>query len=724
MVRGQASLRRAVVRSARVAILLAAALLVSKCPAEETPPKPAELVRLIDKVRANEALFANLDATVKISRTYYPNPGAQGLRAKSFGSSVLQATDETDRVSMRGSRYFFSGEELVSFSSGETITQRRLATFDGTRSVAIEADNAATVYHGRYEPSEIRPPLCWGIFTLEVNFPLSVFLQGTAAIKSHSKAPKFPSERGSVFEFSKVEVEPAGEEKVDDLACVKVKVRRWYYTSEPPSIQYLWLAKDRNYHVARCQTARLKKGKEEPDFETRVTKWQKIAEGVWLPAVVTSETFWPNRDGTKSKNLCITRRLALEKATIASAIPAEGFKLPRIPDALPKFVIGTDGRLEDSPQHLAPARADSGTTLDSILKRLAAEEAKYDRLDIATTERYQQLNLTDGLSASAGSHISTQTAERSVVAGNHLFFSVENKTRLASGDLSSLSTRQGYDGRWIRQYGRLVPGSSDRKVQQWASLSLGGADEMQLVRAHTTVFRGDRNRQSLSAFLRSGWYDARNKFKMTVEYVGDDQAGGLHCHKLKCLLVNDRQRGPSFDNFFLLWLARDRNLIAVRHQWHGLAWCEKLPTGIDYVEDLREIRPGMWFPYRSVQFAFQHWGGRGLCENRMLLQWRRDIDVTSLNLDPVVDQKLFAEVDVPAGTNIQVMDEEGELVGQFQQLKSGNVDVAPDRLAQMREQAKKTREQLEKMREQAKQAQEAKKAQKPGNPQRPAAEKK
>jgi hypothetical protein len=438
-----------------------------------------------------------------------------------------------------------------------------------------------------------------------------------------------------------------------------------------------------------------------------VTKWQKITEGVWLPAVVTSETFWPNRDGTKSKNLWITRRLALEKATIASAIPAEGFKLPRIPDALPKFVIGTDGWLEDSPQHLAPAQADSGTTLDSILKCLAAEEAKYDRLDVATTERYQQLNLTDGLSASAGSHIFAQTAERSVVAGDHLFFSVENKTRLASGDLSSLSSRQGYDGRWVRQYGRFIPGSSDREVTQGASLSLGGPEEMQLVRAHTTVFLGDRNRQSLSAFLRSGWYDVRNKYKMMVEYVGDERAGGLHCHKLKCLLPEDRGRRPSFDNFFLLWLARDRNLIAVRHEWHGLAWCEKLPTGISYVEDLREIRPGMWFPYRTVQFAFQHWGGRGLCENRMLLQWRRDIEVTSLKLDPVVDQKLFAEVDVPAGTNIQVIDEEGRFVGQFQQLKSGNVDVAPDQLAQMLTQAKKTREQLRKMREPAKKQQSA-----------------
>jgi hypothetical protein len=611
----------------------------------------AELSRLIDKVRENESRFATFDSTVTISRIYYPEPPGNRGEGFSLGAPVLKATDETNRVSMRGSRYFFSGEEVHSLTSGDKVTTKRVATFDGTQTVAIEADNSATVFHGRYEPAQIAPPHAWGIFTLEVNFPLSVFLQGTAAIKSHPKTRRFPAETGSVFEFSKVEVEWIGEEKLDDLDCVKVRVRRWYYTNDSPFLQFLWLAKDRNYHVACCRTATLRNGKEQPGDETRVTKWKQIAAGVWLPAVVTSETFRFNPDGTKSKAVWFTRRLTLDKFTLGPEPSTEAFKPPHIPGSLPKFVIGANGTLEDSPQHLAPERADAATTLETILTRLAAEEAKYNRLDVATTERYQMLAIN--AMPGSGAYVFDQTSGHSLIAGNRLFYSEEQRTQLAGGDQSSQSTRQGYDGRTLRQFSRFIPRVNDPHAQLWATLSLEGLADVRLVRAHTTVFRGDRNRPSLSQFLRSGWFDVHNKYKMSVEYVGDERAGGLHCHKIKCTLPERRQHG---DNSFVIWLARDRNLIAVRHEWHEPARSEKLPTGINFVDDLREIRPGIWFPYRTTQFAFQSWGGQGLCENRPLLQWRRDMEVTSLTLDPVVDDKLFSEVEVPSGTTVQVRD--------------------------------------------------------------------
>ena len=192
-------------------------------------------------------------------------------------------------------------------------------------------------------------------------------------------------------------------------------------------------------------------------------------------------------------------------------------------------------------------------------------------------------------------------------------------------------------------------------------------------------------------FLRSGWFDVRNNYKMHVEYVGDEQVGGLHCHKLKCQLdapwKNPEGRiVPS--NYFFVWLARDRNLIAVRHEWREPGWCEKLPTGINFVDDLKEIRPGIWFPYHTVQLVFQKFGREGLCENRPLLQWRRDIRVQSLTPDPTVDGKLFAENEVPAGTVVSVEDEQGDSIGQFKQLKTGNIDVSPEQLLAMRKKAK------------------------------------
>jgi thiol-disulfide isomerase/thioredoxin len=664
-----------------------------KSPEHTSPSEVRNLDNLIAKVRENEALFQNLDATIKTSRIFSAEPEAKTTSSFHFGPSTIRAFAETDHLVTQGGRYSFSGEDVVSLTSGEKRTGKRIAVFDGTQSVAIEDGNSTTVYQGRYEPVQFMPPHSWGVFTLEVNFPLSVYLRGTAAFKTHPKVRRFPVERGSVFEFNKVEAELAGVEQLDGLDCIKVKVRRWYYTRDVPSMEYLWLAKDRNYHVARCRTAWFRKGQERPGDETRVTKWRELAPGVWLPTFITSESFGTDRDGKKPAVPQWTRQLSVETAVLNPVTTADSFKLPAIPDALPKFVIGTDGRLQDDPQHRAATRADAGTTLESILDRLAVEEAKYDRMDVETINTYQMLNSSE---LSHGGFSSTsQTNERSLLTGNQLFYSEEQQTRLASGETSRQSSRQAYDGRWLREFSRYSRGAADPNPQQFAALSLAGPEQMRLLRAHTTVFRGDRNRQSLAGFLRSGWFDVVNKYKMTVAYVGDERVGGLHCHKLKCSLPEARRKGPNFDNYFFLWLARDRNLIAVRHEWWEPGWCEKLPSGMNFVDDLRETRPGLWFPHRTLQLAFQKFGREGLCENRPLLQWRRDIEVKSLILNPVADDKLSSEIEVPAGTSVSVQDERGVFLGQFKQRETGNLDLSPEQLLEMRQKAKVDREEAD-----------------------------
>jgi hypothetical protein len=172
---------------------------------------------------------------------------------------------------------------------------------------------------------------------------------------------------------------------------------------------------------------------------------------------------------------------------------------------------------------------------------------------------------------------------------------------------------------------------------------------------------------------------------MTVEYVGDSIVGGLHCHKLKCSLPPDVRAVP--ENHFFVWLARDRNLLAVRHEWHEPGWIATLPTGVKYVDDLREIRPGVWFPYRTTMLAFQKFSREGLSENRPLLQWRHDIDVESLETDPDVDGQLFTRLEVPAGTAVQVRDERGKHIGQYKQPQAGNIDPGHEKLITLRQEA-------------------------------------
>lgn len=643
------------------------------------PSSPAAgLDELIRQIRQNEALYRNLDCTVHTVRQYEVSAGGASDTTGgdvSFGSFQPRTTEETDRTVTVGDRLYFAGEDVTSLVSGEKLRGKRTWVFDGSQTVAIEDGNSVTVYQGREEPAQLVPPHCWGIFPLAVNFPLSVYLQGTKAMKACPKVGRFPTERGSVFEFNKVESQLLGEEAIDGLECVKVRVKRWYYTKSPPALQDLWLAKQRNFHVVQCRTSFSEDGKDVPYDATSVTKWREIAKGVWVPEVVQWQDLSP--DGPRAKTLGKEMRsLVVQKAVLHLELSKAFFALPQIPAALPRYGIGKDGTLVDSPHHPAPAKAANGTTLASILKRLAEEESRYTPLEILATTQYVHLGGRENL----GGGVYTQSTmhERSVVAGDRLFHQEEEKITCADGTTSSLLLREANDGHWSREHTKAV--DPPRKPQISASLHFESKDWLRPIRPHTLLFHdGSINSQLLSAYLASGWSDQHNGYSMMVEYVGDEQIDGLHCYKLKC---SEGQNGKSFAYWFV-WLARDRNLLPLRKEWREPGWSQKLPTGISFVEDLREIRPGQWSPFRAIDLAHQKWDVNGLNAGHILLQWRRDVVVDRATLDPQVGDGLFGSVEVPAGTQVSVQDEHGDSVGEFKQPRTGNLEFSLDKLRAM-----------------------------------------
>ena len=84
-----------------------------------------------------------------------------------------------------------------------------------------------------------------------INFPLSIYLSGTAAIHAYLRDPPGLVDSVPWQTFRKVETHFEGEEEVDGLRCLKVRVNRWYQPNQPPSTQYLWLAPERNYHCIK-----------------------------------------------------------------------------------------------------------------------------------------------------------------------------------------------------------------------------------------------------------------------------------------------------------------------------------------------------------------------------------------------------------------------------------------------------------------------------------------
>ena len=169
-----------------------------------------------------------------------------------------------------------------------------------------------------------------------------------------------------------------------------------------------------------------------------------------------------------------------------------------------------------------PVAHDGRTTLASILKRLAEEEKRYDSLEVTATTTYKHLNLDDELvGAGFVTCLNSETRERNVCVGDHLYHDETTENKMADGTSRSSLLRQAYDGHWTRecrQDGITKPGV---KLDGWASIGLGPGDAVRLLRAHTILFHDNRiNSQLLAAFLASGWYDVRRRSAMDGRVCG------------------------------------------------------------------------------------------------------------------------------------------------------------------------------------------------------------
>ncbi len=239
-------------------------------------PKIGEL---IGRVRAEEAKYQDLEVVTK--RVHRTVPGAR------IHWAVQRQEETLDDVRQTGLCY--AHVQIVrTLDGGAKPTQELVSAFDGERTRTVEIGNSVNVHLGRYEPSQVVPPHSWGLAAWQVNFDLSTFLGGMAALNKERKVRRIRYQAGTIFEFSKLDFQLEGEETVDGLRCVKIHCERWNTTRSEPTAALVWLAVDRNLICAKMQ-AFYGRTRESPDVESVVKEWRHVGPGLWLPARIHSE---------------------------------------------------------------------------------------------------------------------------------------------------------------------------------------------------------------------------------------------------------------------------------------------------------------------------------------------------------------------------------------------------------------------------------------------------
>jgi beta-lactamase regulating signal transducer with metallopeptidase domain/thiol-disulfide isomerase/thioredoxin len=644
-----------------------------------TNPKMAKIIAALIK---QERQFRNLETVMSRETSYDPKKWK------------VPTTIHKAHTIRQGDWLHFTGEEISEQANGDRQTLRRASAFDGQRTTTVEFGNSANIHEGRYEPSQIYPPHTWGLFHLRVNFPLSVFLQGGDALKQHPKVQQFPVERGSIHEFYKVESELLGEDSVGELRCQKILVRRWYYTKDKPVNWHVWLAVDRGYLCVKTQSMIQIKEKELPSSESLVEDIREITPGVWLPMRVTAKDY--DYEALRKDEFVprATHKLIVGRATASPEYPAEKFKLD-VPPGIPVYKIAADATVRDGPHHPHVAETKTTTTLEQIIEQIARHEKAYRNIDFAVDMTYRKNWLENSAVDGRFSEIYRYAiSSRTVLLGENQHYFQERTQPRPDGRMYTSRETSAFDGQWTRVSSWTNrPDPEKPYVVRWASLSESGADGMQVFRPHNMILRSIDKYIPLSKFLASEWTDENNGYRHVVTYEGDEIIDDLVCHKIRRDILIGEARRKSGTHY--MWIAKDRNYLPIRAQWMEPSWHATLPTGITTMPELYEIRPGLWMPTRWAGFAFKKsFDGDGVCEDRLILNWRQDYHVRSATLDPPIEPHamLFTTVEVPKGTKYSVRDEKGERLGTKIQEEDGNLTVTEDQWKELLATAKVSRD--------------------------------
>jgi thiol-disulfide isomerase/thioredoxin len=279
---------------------------------------------------------------------------------------------------------------------------------------------------------------------------------------------------------------------------------------------------------------------------------------------------------------------------------------------------------------------------------------------------------------------------QSDIHGELKYYTRQREYGTAGGEHSEQREVQAFDGRWTRGLHRTS--RSAQPEQRWATLRKGGGakaegrhDGIPVLRPHTFLVRDDWLYGPLSELLVSPWHDRVNKYRLRFRYCGEEEMNGHPCVKLRGEVTTREGQPPS--SFMAFWLATDRNFIPIKLEHYGGNFgLRPVPGGISRCDDFREIAPGLWYPFRSTLLAFDNWVKNA--QGMVTLNWRRRYEVQSVRFSPDVDPALFHDVVVPAKTKVQVNDEDGQYLSQFEQEREGVAEVTPVRYLALQSEAK------------------------------------
>jgi hypothetical protein len=297
------------------------------------------------------------------------------------------------------------------------------------------------------------------------------------------------------------------------------------------------------------------------------------------------------------------------------------------------------------------------TKMQEVIEGIRSCAALYENIELTTTIEYTRFP-TSSSALDERLIRSSRASLRCVYQDEKLFFKQDLELVTVPGEAGRQDTLQGYDGRTARVFEQGVVGN----------ISNTRPEDGRLIVPHTLVIRDLVGNFPLADFLMGGRSARRHpgftNAEIKVDFEKDEVIDGLRCHRLRIAYMLDSWKDDRGPTVRFLWVAPDRNYLPIRTEFYNRGrWKQGAnPADVGTATDVREIAPGVWFPFRVVYDVYdvrlERETGKRQVQNRHVYTFGK------AELDPHYDISLFRDIPFPDGTSVYHV-ENGKIVRKY-----------------------------------------------------------
>jgi hypothetical protein len=292
-----------------------------------------------------------------------------------------------------------------------------------------------------------------------------------------------------------------------------------------------------------------------------------------------------------------------------------------------------------------------------VVENVRANEQLYENIEVLMHRVYRiaqprvefptQLKFADG-------------RERCVLQDGLIYLKIDRSGEQIGKKPYRQSTLQGFDGEWTRQiHDDAIANLREGRV---VDLRIAKVNPFTILLTRAQVFF------PLSIFLDGNQSKIKQqpsfrKRNTRVRFEGEEIIDGLPCVKVRIMMWVDG-KAPKEDVCWILWLVPGRNYLPVRMEWHNWELLRGHPSNVARVDDLREIAPGVWFPFHATLTVYDDWWFNE--ENKLVVSNSEEYTVEKAELDPHYDLSLFRDIPIPHGMPVYVI-KGGQITKSYQQ---------------------------------------------------------